>query len=83
MRERMKRRISVCGMGMSMSAPHARPDQSGQIAGEAVGKIHEPKPPAGGIAFPRPHVRRKARQAHTFLEARGGAQVRFAGMATR
>lgn len=51
----------------------------GQIAGEAVGKIHEPKPPAGGIAFPAAPVRRKARQAHAFLEARGGAQMRFAG----
>ena len=70
-------------MGMSMSGAHARPDQSGQIAGEAVGKIHEPKPPAGGIAFPAAPVRRKARQAHTFLEARGGAGALRRGWATR
>ena len=44
-----------------------------------ISKGHSAKPPAGGIAFPAAPVRRKARQAHTFLEARGGAQVRFAG----
>lgn len=31
------------------------------------------------VAFLASPVRRKARQAHAFLEARGGAQMRFAG----